>query len=94
MSDRLKIGISLSSHHRVSNARDGARHMIERAARARQAELDRLFVGDHHNTQEPYYQNTPILGRLLAEWPDRPVGALYLLPLWLSVHRISLHHQQ
>ena len=85
MSNRLKLGISLSSHHRVDNARDGARYMIERAARARQADLDTLFVGDHHSTQEPYYQNTPILGRLLAEWPDRPVGALYLLPLWHPV---------
>ena len=85
MNTRLKIGISLSSHHRVDNPRDGARYMIERAAQARQADLDTLFVGDHHSTSEPYYQNTPILGRLLAEWPDRPVGALYLLPLWHPV---------
>lgn len=81
----LKIGISLASHYRVDNPRDGARFMIERAARAHQAQLDTLFVGDHHATREPYYQNTAILGRLLAEWPDRPVGALYLLPLWNPV---------
>lgn len=85
MSNQLKIGISLSSHHRVAHARDGARFMIERATKAHQANLDTLFVGDHHNTTEPYYQNSPILGRLLAEWPDRPVGALYLLPLWHPV---------
>jgi alkanesulfonate monooxygenase SsuD/methylene tetrahydromethanopterin reductase-like flavin-dependent oxidoreductase (luciferase family) len=29
-----------------------------------------------------YYQNSAILGRLLAEWSDRPAGALYLLPAW------------
>jgi alkanesulfonate monooxygenase SsuD/methylene tetrahydromethanopterin reductase-like flavin-dependent oxidoreductase (luciferase family) len=33
----------------------------------------------------PYYQNTPMLGRLLAEWGDRPAGCLFLLPLWSPV---------
>ncbi len=33
----------------------------------------------------PYNQNVPILGRLLAEWDDRPAGALFLLPLWHPV---------
>jgi alkanesulfonate monooxygenase SsuD/methylene tetrahydromethanopterin reductase-like flavin-dependent oxidoreductase (luciferase family) len=33
----------------------------------------------------PYYQNSPMLGRLLAEWDERPAGALYLLPLWNPV---------
>ncbi len=48
--------------------------------------LDSLFVGDHHSTAPGvYYQNVPILGRLLAEWGDRPAGALFLLPLWHPV---------
>ncbi len=81
----MRIGISLSSHHRVKDVRSGARYIIERASYARQADLDTLFVGDHHVTREPYYQNSPVLGRLLAEWPDKPVGALYLLPLWNPV---------
>ncbi|MDA1240093.1 MAG: LLM class flavin-dependent oxidoreductase [Chloroflexi bacterium] len=60
--------------------------MIDRAAAARDAGLDSLFVGDHHNTgPRTYYQNVPILGRLLAEWGDRPAGALFLLPLWHPV---------
>jgi alkanesulfonate monooxygenase SsuD/methylene tetrahydromethanopterin reductase-like flavin-dependent oxidoreductase (luciferase family) len=60
--------------------------MVERAAAAATAGLDSLFVGDHHATGPmPYYQNSPILGRLLAEWGDRPVGALYLLPAWSPV---------
>jgi alkanesulfonate monooxygenase SsuD/methylene tetrahydromethanopterin reductase-like flavin-dependent oxidoreductase (luciferase family) len=59
--------------------------MIERAATARQADLDSLFVGDHHVTTQPYYQNSPMLGRLLAEWNNKPAGALYLLPLWHPV---------
>ena len=40
--------------------------MIERAAAARRAGLDSLFVGDHHATPAPYYQNVPILARMLA----------------------------
>lgn len=59
--------------------------MIERARAARQADLDSLFVGDHHITPSPYYQNSAILGRMLAEWGDKPAGALYLLPLWHPV---------
>jgi len=59
--------------------------MIERARAARDAGLDSLFVGDHHGVPVPYYQNSAMLGRLLAEWDDRPVGALYLLPLWNPV---------
>jgi alkanesulfonate monooxygenase SsuD/methylene tetrahydromethanopterin reductase-like flavin-dependent oxidoreductase (luciferase family) len=59
--------------------------MIERAAAARAADLDSLFVGDHHATPGTYYQNVPMLGRLLAEWSDQPAGCLFLLPLWNPV---------
>ena len=81
----MRIGISISSFYRVEDPRLGARFMIERARVARQADLDSLFVGDHHVTASPYYQNTPMLGRLLAEWHNKPAGALYLLPLWHPV---------
>jgi alkanesulfonate monooxygenase SsuD/methylene tetrahydromethanopterin reductase-like flavin-dependent oxidoreductase (luciferase family) len=81
----LHIGVSLTSAYTVDDPRAGARMMIERAAAARRAELDSLFVGDHHATPGPYYQNVPILGRLLAEWGDRPAGCLFLLPLWNPV---------
>lgn len=60
--------------------------MVERARAARDAGLDSLFVGDHHSTGPgAYYQNIPIMGRLLAEWGDRPAGVLCLLPLWHPV---------
>ena len=59
--------------------------MIERTASAREAGLDSLFVGDHHVTASPYYQNNVILARMLAEWGSKPFGALYLLPLWHPV---------
>lgn len=81
----MRIGISVSSSFRVEDPRLGARWMVERARAARLAGLDSLFVGDHHVTPSPYYQNTAILGRMLAEWGEAPAGALYLLPLWHPV---------
>src|SRR5262245_19074707 len=59
--------------------------MIERAAAAHRAGLDSLFVGDQHVSPTPYYQNTPMLGRLLTEWGEAPAGCLFLLPLWHPV---------
>lgn len=76
----MRLGISMASNYTVTDVREGARWMIERAKAAAEAGLDSLFVGDHHATLTPYYQNTPILARTLAEWRDAPAGALYLLP--------------
>jgi alkanesulfonate monooxygenase SsuD/methylene tetrahydromethanopterin reductase-like flavin-dependent oxidoreductase (luciferase family) len=82
----MKIGTSLRSTYPVADPREGARWMVERAAGAAAAGLDSLFVGDHHASGPvPYYQNSPILGRLLTEWGDKPAGALYLLPAWNPV---------
>jgi alkanesulfonate monooxygenase SsuD/methylene tetrahydromethanopterin reductase-like flavin-dependent oxidoreductase (luciferase family) len=82
----MRIGISLTSNHpHVNDAREGARWMVERAAAAHGAGLASLFIGDQHVSPTPYYQNTPMLGRLLAEWGERPAGCLFLLPLWHPV---------
>lgn len=82
----IRIGTSLRSSYPAGDPRLGARFMVERAAAARAAGLESLFVGDHHVTgPHPYYQNVPMLGRLLAEWGDAPAGALFLLPLWNPV---------
>ncbi|MBV8336347.1 MAG: LLM class flavin-dependent oxidoreductase [Alphaproteobacteria bacterium] len=82
----MKIGISLTSNHPdAKDPRRGARWMIERAAAANRAGLASLFVGDQHVSPTPYYQNTPMLGRLLAEWGKAPAGCLFLLPLWPPV---------
>jgi alkanesulfonate monooxygenase SsuD/methylene tetrahydromethanopterin reductase-like flavin-dependent oxidoreductase (luciferase family) len=84
--DAMRVGISLTSNHPdATDARLGARWMVERASAARRAALDSLFVGDQHVSPTPYYQNTPILGRLLAEWGEAPAGCLFLLPLWHPV---------
>ena len=81
----MKIGISVKSSYGHADPRRGALDMIERARAAKAADLDTLFVGDHHVTPTPYYQNNVILARMLAEWGDKPYGALYLLPLWHPV---------
>jgi alkanesulfonate monooxygenase SsuD/methylene tetrahydromethanopterin reductase-like flavin-dependent oxidoreductase (luciferase family) len=81
----MRIGVSLQSAY-STEARTGARWMIERARAANGAGLSSMFVGDHHSTAPGvYYQNVPIVGRLLAEWGDQPAGALFLLPLWSPV---------
>ncbi len=76
----MRIGISISSSYDVDRVRDGACWLIERARATAEAGLDSLFVGDHHVIRNPYYQNTPILARVLAEWYTAPARALYLLP--------------
>src|SRR5579864_4085084 len=82
----MRIGISLTSNHPdVNDPRQGARWMIERAAAAHRSGLASLFIGDQHVSPTPYYQNTPMLGRLLAEWGTAPAGCLFLLPLWHPV---------
>jgi alkanesulfonate monooxygenase SsuD/methylene tetrahydromethanopterin reductase-like flavin-dependent oxidoreductase (luciferase family) len=82
----LRISVSLRSRYPADDARATARRLVERARAARAAGLAAMFVGDHHGVADGhYFQNTPVLGRLLAEWGDAPVGALYLLPLWHPV---------
>ena len=46
----MRIGISVQSAYRVSDPAEGVRYMLERAEAANQADLDSLFVGDHHVT--------------------------------------------
>src|SRR3990172_4665160 len=78
--------MSIRTGYTTDDHRLGAQWVIERAAAARDAGLGSLFVGDHHATGPfPYYQNVPMMGRLLAEWDDRPAGVLMLLPLWPPV---------
>lgn len=81
----MRLGVSVRSSYPHAPARASARWMVERAAAARDAGLHSLFVGDHHVTASTYHQNSPVLGRMLAEWGDGPAGALYLLPLWHPV---------
>ena len=69
----------------MTDPRVGAQHIIDRAAAAEASKLDSLFLGDHHATPTPYYQNVPMMGRLLANWSGSKCGVLLLLPLWHPV---------
>ncbi len=86
----IHLGVSERSGYGAVDPRTGARWMVERVRAARDAGLQSLFLGEHHATGGTYYQNAPMLGRLLAEWGDRPAGALFLLPLW---HPVTLAEQ-
>jgi alkanesulfonate monooxygenase SsuD/methylene tetrahydromethanopterin reductase-like flavin-dependent oxidoreductase (luciferase family) len=77
----MRVTTSLNSAY-ATDPRTGAARMVERVRAAYAAGLEGLYLGDHHATPVPYFQNSPMLGRLAAEWPDRRFGALYLLPLW------------
>ena len=60
--------------------------VLGQARAANRAGLDSLTLGDHHSAGPGgYVQNVPMLGRLLAEWTDRPAGCLFLVPLWNPV---------
>lgn len=78
----MRVGISLSSSLSAETPSIAAKMMVERAAVAYETGMASLSVGDHHAQSHWYQQNTPTLARLLAEWPDRPAGCLFLLPLW------------
>jgi len=81
----MRIGLSMKSSYPVADPREGALQMLDRARAAQTAGLHSLFLGDHHAVPIPYYQNAPMLGRLLAEWHGPVCGALFLLPLWHPV---------
>ena len=82
----MRVGISIGSTIHVEDHREGPRSILEQARAAAWARLDSLSLGDHHSTGPvSYVQNVPMLGRLLAEWDERPAGCLFLVPLWNPV---------
>ncbi len=85
----MRIGISIGTAFSTdgpSGQREGPLAVLSQARAAARAGLDSLTLGDHHSTGPAgYVQNVPMLGRVLAEWTDRPVGCLFLVPLWPPV---------
>lgn len=82
----MRVGMSFSSTSHLP-AREAARHLLARVRAARDAGLDTMTFGDSHTRGEArYFQNTPTVGRALAEWdPQRPAGCLFLVPMWPPV---------
>lgn len=82
----MKIGFSLGSAQLTRDHRAGFLRVLERGRAVNRAGLDSLTIGDHHSTPMPFYQNVPMIGRLMAEVDDdRPIGCLFLMPLWNPV---------
>ena len=85
----MRVGISVGTAFSTDSPRghrEGPLEVLSQAQAANRAGLDSLTLGDHHATGPAgYVQNVPMLGRILAEWPDRPVGCLFLVPLWHPV---------
>ena len=82
----MRVGISIGTTFGGSDHREGPHSVLEQAKAAARAGLDSLSVGDHHATGPmSYVQNIPVIGRILAEWDDRPIGCLFLVPLWNPV---------
>jgi alkanesulfonate monooxygenase SsuD/methylene tetrahydromethanopterin reductase-like flavin-dependent oxidoreductase (luciferase family) len=85
----MRIGISVGTAFSTDGPRghrEGPLEVLSQAQAAHRAGLDSLTLGDHHATGPAgYVQNVPMLGRLLAEWHDRPVGCLFLVPVWHPV---------
>jgi alkanesulfonate monooxygenase SsuD/methylene tetrahydromethanopterin reductase-like flavin-dependent oxidoreductase (luciferase family) len=60
--------------------------VLAQADAAERAGLDSLTVGDHHATGPVVYlQNVPLIGRIAGMWDQRPIGCLFLVPLWHPV---------
>lgn len=85
----MRVGISIGTTFSVSGPgghRAGPKLVVSQARAAARAGLDTLSVGDHHSTGPAgYVQNVPMLARIAAEWTERPMGCLFLVPLWHPV---------
>ena len=82
---RMRLGISIGTTFQTDDYQEGPGSVLEQARAAARSGLDSLSVGDHHATGPVSMQNVPIVGRILAEWDSRPVGCLFLVPLWHPV---------
>lgn len=84
----MRIGISITSRYVGAGPAVAVANALARAKVAAHAGLDHISLGDHHSNgfDANYVQNVPMIGRIMADWPsDRPIGGLFLLPLWNPV---------
>jgi alkanesulfonate monooxygenase SsuD/methylene tetrahydromethanopterin reductase-like flavin-dependent oxidoreductase (luciferase family) len=82
----MRVGISIGTTFDAREATDAPGWVLAQTGAAAGAGLDSLTVGDHHSTGPGVYlQNVPLIGRILGTWHQRPVGCLFLVPLWHPV---------
>jgi alkanesulfonate monooxygenase SsuD/methylene tetrahydromethanopterin reductase-like flavin-dependent oxidoreductase (luciferase family) len=82
----MKVGISVGTTFDPADSARAARSVLAQADAAARARLDSLTVADRHSlAPNEYLQNVPLIGRILGVWHQRPVGCLFLVPLWHPV---------
>ena len=82
----MRVGMSLGTAFAPGEASGAVSSVLAQADAAARAGLDSLTVGDRHSTGPVVYlQNVPLIGRILATWDQRPVGCLFLVPVWHPV---------
>ena len=82
----MRVGISLGTAFAPGEASGAVSSVLAQAGAAARAGLDSLTVGDHHSTGPVVYlQNVPLIGRIVEMWDQRPIGCLFLVPLWHPV---------
>lgn len=82
----MRVGISIGTVFDPAESTGAAKSVLAQADAAARAGLDSLTVGDRHSTApNVYLQNVPLIGRILGVWDQRPLGCLFLVPLWHPV---------
>jgi alkanesulfonate monooxygenase SsuD/methylene tetrahydromethanopterin reductase-like flavin-dependent oxidoreductase (luciferase family) len=82
----MRVGISIGTTFDPADSTRAPRSVLAQADAAVRAGLDSLTVGDRHSlAPSAYLQNVPLIGRILGVWDQRPVGCLFLVPLWHPV---------
>ena len=82
----MRVGISIGTFFDPAESAGAVGSVLAQADAAARAGLDSVTVGDHHATgPNVYLQNVPLIGRILGVWERRPVGCLFLVPLWHPV---------
>jgi alkanesulfonate monooxygenase SsuD/methylene tetrahydromethanopterin reductase-like flavin-dependent oxidoreductase (luciferase family) len=82
----MRVGISLGTAFAPGEASGAVSSVLAQAEAAARAGLDSLTVGDQHSTGPVVYlQNVPLIGRIVGKWDQRPIGCLFLVPLWHPV---------
>lgn len=87
----MRIGMSLTtSYARSGDSRVLMQHLIERVELMAELGFDSLSLGDHHITQEHYFQVLPTMARMSAHSGTMQLLPLFLLPFY---HPILLAEQ-
>ena len=82
----MRVGTSIGTTLDPADSARAPSSVLPQADAAVRAGLDSLTVGDRHSpAPDAYLQHVPLIGRTLEVWDQRPVGCMFLVPLWHPV---------